>query len=286
MKTFKKYFTENDKLKAFKSFANQYEFEPIDGKKWFEEKNIRTKGGFGIPFGYPSIESYEDLNQAFGQPKRLFEEPLAANRVYIWGVKFKDGLEGAITSIMVNPPAVSLISDSVQNSKTFAKRIYGIFGGRDNLGEYYANLIGENNKFNAFKKYSQTYSVKNIFSSNLIFADDQPTAEANARETERRLAKEGMDFYIAELTVNQYKDLIDNFGEPNQSRDKIGMLYFDWGVEFGDGVKVIISIDPHDLYYDDQHNIEPESPIIAQITGPKGKDEEILSRLNTILNKK
>lgn len=285
MKTFKKYFTENDKLKVFKSFANQYGFEPIDGKKWFEEKNIRTKGGFGIPFGYPSIESYEDLNRTFGQPKRLFEERLAANRVYIWGVKFKDGLEGAITSLMYTPPAVSLISDSVQNSKTFAKRIYEIFGGRDNLGEYYADLIGESDKFNAFKKYSQTYRVKNIFHSNFIFADDQPTAEANARETERRLEKEGMDFYTAELVVNHYKDLIDNFGEPNQTRDG-GMLYLDWGVEFVDGVKVIISIDPHDLYYDEQHNIEPESPIVAQITGPKGKDPEILGRLDSMLNGK
>lgn len=289
MKTFKKYFIESNKLKAFKSFTKHYDFKPIDGREWFEETDSHNRRTY-VSLGHPIIESYDDLNQLFGQPKPMMDwYTKPPTKSYVWGIEFKDGLKGVIISsldgsVLPSPLSVTLLSNSPRNTKQFAKRIYELFGEDPNLNNHYANLLDENDKFEAFKKFAQTYVIKNKFNSNLIFADDQPNAAANARETERRMEKENMDPYATELLVKHYKDLIDNFGEPNQTRDG-GMLYLDWGIEFADGVKVILSIDPHDLYYDDQHNVELESPIVAQVTGPKGRDSEILGRLDTILNK-
>jgi hypothetical protein len=148
----------------------------------------------------------------------------------------------------------------------------------------FKKFFTESDKFKAFKSFVQTYTIKNKFDSNLIFAKDKPSAEANARETERRLAKEGMDFYITELVVKHYKDLTDNFGLPDHTKDN-GQMFLDWGIEFADGVKVILSIDPNDVYYD-EHNVPiPESSAVAQVTGPRDREQEILDRLDTILNK-
>jgi hypothetical protein len=132
------------------------------------------------------------------------------------------------------------------------------------------------NKLEAFKQFAGAYMVKKRF-------DAKPYFSMSVKDIE----KLGMDYYMTEMVVDRYDSLIDLFGEPDFTDEGPGRAKFlEWGIEFNDGVKVILSTEVHDLHYDEENNVIPDSPVIAQVTGPIGREQEILERLDHLLNKR
>jgi hypothetical protein len=277
MKTFLKYYTES-KLEGLKSFVRTMEFDVFDPTEWIKEKEAKEPFTKVVPFGLPTINSYKDLEDTFGKPYTFYIRGWNGKPRHTykqWGIKFKDGLTAVITSSYYDPPSATILSDSPKHLKEFTRRIYNIFNDNPETNEFYTSLT-ENNKLSAFKQFAGANTVKKRF-------DAKPYFPQSAED----IQKLGMDYYTTEMVIDRYDSIIDLFGEPDYTSEGPGRaMFLEWGVEFNDGVKVILSIEAHDLNYDDENNVIPDSPAVAQITGPVGREEEILERLDHLLNKR
>jgi hypothetical protein len=228
---FKEFLSENDKLKAFKSFVDSMSIDKISNdftNKEYEKYLNIAYADLTATRPVPEIITikYEELIKAFGlMPKR---NVTGSEIKYNWIITFKDGDVATVTAYV-----------STAFKQSIEDNIYWVVSGRDpqsytsRIKKYIKDkggkLLKESNKLAAFKSFVDSMGVVKISNN---FTKDEYTHYINLtypdHDTSRKKTTSGL--------YATYEELVKAFGIPPKVLTKSEEeIEYKWLITFKDG---------------------------------------------------